>query len=93
MDDEKNVAKLELARTLVRGGKSVTAAAQIAGIGRSTLYRYLEKVPSAATVPACWERENKADFVPKSSGECQFFRHTLRRACVIGENRDGHQAP
>ena len=51
MDDEKHAAKLELARTLVRGGKSVTQAAKAAGIGRSTLYRYLEEVPQLSATP------------------------------------------
>jgi DNA invertase Pin-like site-specific DNA recombinase len=42
MDHVENSPKLELAVTLVRGGKTVTEAARTAGIGRSTLYRYLE---------------------------------------------------
>jgi DNA invertase Pin-like site-specific DNA recombinase len=56
MDHAENSAKLELALTLVRGGKSVTAAARTAGIGRSTVYRYLggEAVPQ--TSPATKKR-------------------------------------
>ena len=45
LDHAETVEKLELARTLVRGGRSVMQAAKAAGIGRSTLYRYLEAVP------------------------------------------------
>jgi DNA invertase Pin-like site-specific DNA recombinase len=45
MDHAKNIERLEMARTLIRGGRSVTQAAKAAGIGRSTLYRYLESVP------------------------------------------------
>jgi DNA invertase Pin-like site-specific DNA recombinase len=51
MDHEANAHKLELARTLVRGGKSVSVAARVAGLGRSTLYRYLDREPVSKTLP------------------------------------------
>jgi DNA invertase Pin-like site-specific DNA recombinase len=56
MDHTENSEKLELARTLVRGGKSVTAAAKAAGVGRSTLYRYRDGETVPQTSPATKKR-------------------------------------
>ena len=61
LDHAESVEKLELARTLVRGGKSVTQAAKAAGIGRSTLYRYLEAVPQTPVPRKRRQRDNGTD--------------------------------
>ena len=61
LDHAETVEKLELARTLVRGGKSVTQAAKAAGIGRSTLYRYLEAVPQTPAAPKKRRRDIGTD--------------------------------
>ena len=47
----ENASKLDMARALVRGGMSVTKAAKQAGIGRSTLYRYLAERKSRNPSP------------------------------------------
>lgn len=57
MDHDKNSARLELARTLVKGGKSVAAAAKTAGVGRSTLYRYLDGESVPQTSPSAKKRQ------------------------------------
>ena len=45
----------------MRGGKSVTQAAKAAGIGRSTLYRYLEAVLQTPVAPKKRQRDNGTD--------------------------------
>jgi DNA invertase Pin-like site-specific DNA recombinase len=73
LDDDKHSEKLELARTLVRGGMSVTAAAKAAGIGRSTLYRYLEgdSVSKTPASPRKGRRNSRTDLETVSRGVLQ----------------------
>jgi DNA invertase Pin-like site-specific DNA recombinase len=70
LDDDKHSDKLELARTLIRGGKSVTAAAKAAGIGRSSLYRYLESetVSKSSASPKKGRRHLGTDLGTNSGG-------------------------
>ena len=69
LDHAENLEKLELARTLVRGGKSVTQAAKAAGIGRSTLYRYLEAVPQTPVACKKRHRHNGTDLETVSQAQ------------------------
>jgi DNA invertase Pin-like site-specific DNA recombinase len=68
-DHPDHIAKLERAKTLIRGGLSVTEAAGAVGLSRSTVYKYLEDGENGQTQKRTTKKTNSPSDSASQSGD------------------------